>query len=168
MTDLPDWPTDITDSGRALAAGTYFFEDLAVGDHWKTGAMTLTDAHIVGFAGLSGDFFDLHMDDEFARDFGFSARVAHGLLGLSLLDGLKNRADVRIAAIASLGWSWDFKGPLVSGDRISGLVRINQLRMTSKPGRAFCELALRLIGNGETIAQDGSTRMLIRCRESSA
>ena len=36
-----------------------------------TGAMTLTESHIVGFAGLSGDFFDLHMDDAFARNLGF-------------------------------------------------------------------------------------------------
>lgn len=152
--------------GRELTAGTYYFEDLAVGDHWTTGAMTLTEAHIVGFAGLSGDFFDLHMDDEFARDLGFPARVAHGLLGLSLLDGLKNRADVRIPAIASLGWDWDFKAPLCAGDRIAGRVRIAELKPTSKPGRAFTRLAMALTANGDTIAQEGSTRLLIRCRPS--
>jgi len=54
--------------------------------------MVVTESHIVQFAGLSGDLFDLHMDDEFARSLGFSGRVAHGLLGLILMDGLKNRA----------------------------------------------------------------------------
>lgn len=150
--------------GRALPAGTYFFEDLQVGDHWVTGGMTLTEAHIVGFAGLSGDFFDLHMDEDFARELGFPARVAHGLLGLSMLDGLKNRADVRIASIASLGWTWDFKAPLCAGDRIEGRVRIAELSPTSKPERAFMRLELTLIGNGETVAQEGSTRLLIRRR----
>lgn len=154
----------MTADGRALAAGTYFFEDLAVGDHWTTGALTLTESHIVGFAGLSGDFFDLHMDDDFARDLGFPARVAHGLLGLALLDGLKNRADVRIAAIASLGWDWDFKAPLCAGDRIQGRVRVAELKATSKPGRAFARLGMTLVANGDTVAQDGSTRLLIRRR----
>lgn len=150
--------------GRALPAGTYYFEDLQVGDHWLTGGMTLTESHIVGFAGLSGDFFDLHMDEDFARELGFPARVAHGLLGLSMLDGLKNRADVRIASIASLGWNWDFKAPLCAGDRIEGRVRIAELSPTSKPERAFMRLDLTLIGNGETVAQEGSTRLLIRRR----
>ncbi|MEZ5670793.1 MAG: MaoC/PaaZ C-terminal domain-containing protein [Alphaproteobacteria bacterium] len=155
-----DWPGP----GRALGPGTYYFEELAVGDHWATGALTLTDAHIVGFAGLSGDFFDLHMDDAFARDLGFPARVAHGLLGLSLLDGLKNRSDVRIPAIASLGWNWDFKAPLCAGDRIEGRVRIGELKATSKPERAFVRLDMRLVANGDTVAQDGFTRLLIRRR----
>ena len=152
--------------GRALAPGTYYFEDLQVGDHWVTGALTLTDAHIVAFAGLSGDFFDLHMDDRFARDLGFPARVAHGLLGLSLLDGLKNRAEVRIAAIASLGWTWDFKAPLCAGDRIEGRVSIGALAPTSKPERAFMQLDMALIANDTTVAQQGSTRLLIRRRNS--
>jgi 3-hydroxybutyryl-CoA dehydratase len=150
--------------GRALAPGTYYFEDLQVGDHWVTGAMTLTEAHIVAFAGLSGDFFDLHMDDRFARDLGFPARVAHGLLGLSLLDGLKNRAEVRVAAIASLGWNWDFKAPLCAGDRIEGRVRVAALSPTSKPERAFMQLDMTLLANGDTVAQQGSTRLLIRRR----
>lgn len=96
MTDAPP---------RQLSAGEYFYEDLAIGDWYETGALVVTDAHIVGFAGLSGDFFDIHMDDEFARAHGFPGRVAHGLLGLALTDGLKNRAAVRIMAIASLGWN---------------------------------------------------------------
>lgn len=150
------------ETGRALPAGTYYFDDLAVGDHWVTGAMTLTEAHIVGFAGLSGDFFDLHMDDAFAHDLGFPARVAHGLLGLSLLDGLKNRAEVRIAAIASLGWTWDFKAPLCAGDRIEGRVAIAALAPTSKPERGFMQLDMALLSNGATVAQQGSTRLLIR------
>src|SRR4051812_13519420 len=98
----------MTKLGRALAAGEYWFEDLAEGDHYETGRIVVTEAHIVSFAGLSGDFFDIHMDDEFARSQGFPGRIAHGLLGLALTDGLKNRAAVRVMAIASLGWAWKF------------------------------------------------------------
>jgi 3-hydroxybutyryl-CoA dehydratase len=52
---------------RVLTPGEYYFEDLREGDCYQTGRLVVTDAHIVAFAGLSGDFFDIHMDDEFAR-----------------------------------------------------------------------------------------------------
>lgn len=157
-------PSDDDGEGRALAAGHYLFEDLKIGDHWPTGAMTLTEAHFVAFAGLSGDFFDLHMDDDFARDLGFPGRVAHGVLGLALLDGLKNRAGVRIAAIVSLGWDWNFRAPLLIGDRIQGRAWISGLRPTSRPERGFMELTLQLTRNGDVVAQEGVNRMLIRRR----
>jgi len=150
--------------GRALAPGHYLFEDLAIGDHWPTGAMTLTESQFVAFAGLSGDFFDLHMDDDYARELGFPSRVAHGILGLALLDGLKNRADVRLAAIVSLGWDWNFRAPLLVGDRIRAHAWVSQLRPTSRPERGFIELTLQLTRNGDAVAQEGVNRMLIRRR----
>ena len=80
--------------------GLFFYEATAVGLSFETDGMVVTDTHVVQFAGLSGDFFPLHMDDEFARSLGFPGRVAHGLLGLILLDGLKNRAERRFASVA--------------------------------------------------------------------
>ena len=70
--------------GRVLPTGDYWFEDLEPGDWFETGHIVVTEAHIVAFAGLSGDFFDIHMDDEFARAQGFPGRIAHGLLVLVL------------------------------------------------------------------------------------
>ena len=109
-----------------MAPGNYWFEDLKAGDWFETGHLVVTEAHIVAFAGLSGDFFDVHMDDEFARAQGFAGRIAHGLLGLALTDGLKNRASVRIMAIASLGWNWSFTGPIVAGDRIGVKIAVKE------------------------------------------
>ena len=86
-----------------------FYEDAPVGLAFDTEGIVVTESHVVQFAGLSGDFFALHMDDEFARSMGFQGRVAHGLLGLILLDGLKNRAAQRFQAVASLSWQWNFR-----------------------------------------------------------
>src|SRR4051812_723244 len=98
---MPSDPLSNGESPRRLGPGEYWFEDLAIGDHYDTGHIVVTEAHIVGFAGLSGDFFDLHVDDEFVRSQGFPARVAHGLLGLAMADGLKNRSPVRIIVTAA-------------------------------------------------------------------
>lgn len=85
----------VPDTGRRLSAGEYGYGDLQPGDRYDTQAITLTESHIVAFAGITGDFFDVHMDDTFARQQGFPGRIAHGLLGLALIDGLKTRSAVR-------------------------------------------------------------------------
>ena len=129
-------------SGRALAAGSYAFDDLRPGDHWTTDGILVTDWHILTFAGMSGDFFAPHLDDTAAQEVGFPGRIAHGLLILALVDGLKNRAPVRLNAIASLGWTWEFRRPVHPGDRITGRIAIAGLRPTRRPDRGIARLAL--------------------------
>ena len=152
--------------GRALGPGEYWFEDLEPGDHYRTGALVVTEAHIVAFAGLSGDFFDVHMDDEFAREQGFPARVAHGLLGLALADGLKNRASVRIMAVASLGWNYRFKGAIFAGDRIRADIHVAGKRVSSK-GQAILTLGFALKKQTGEVAQEGETTLIVRFRPQS-
>ncbi|HUV69838.1 MAG TPA: MaoC/PaaZ C-terminal domain-containing protein [Terracidiphilus sp.] len=149
------------ESGRQLAPGNYWFEDLKAGDWFETGHLVVTEAHIVAFAGLSGDFFDIHMDDEFARAQGFAGRIAHGLLGLALTDGLKNRASVRIMAIASLGWNWRFTGPIFAGDRIGVKVAVKEARLSSK-GQGIVTLHLKVTQQEGRVVQEGETTLLTR------
>jgi len=64
------------------------FEDFAVGHKSVTRTRTITEADIVNFAGLSGDFVELHVSEEYARQGPFGKRIAHGLLVLSISSGL--------------------------------------------------------------------------------
>ncbi len=64
------------------------FEDFELGQKTITRSRTITEADIVNFAGLSGDFIELHMSEEFARQGPFGKRIAHGLLLLSISSGL--------------------------------------------------------------------------------
>jgi acyl dehydratase len=150
-------------TGRLLPAGDYWFEDLRAGDWFETGHLVVTEAHIVAFAGLSGDFFDVHMDDEFARAYGFPSRIAHGLLGLALTDGLKNRSSSRIMAIASLGWNWRFVAPILVGDRIGARVTIAETRISSK-GLGIVTLHLDVSQQEGRVVQQGETTLLVRMR----
>lgn len=155
---------------RRLAPGRYALDDLAAGDWFTTGGIVVTESHIVGFAGLSGDFFDLHMDDEFARAHGFRGRVAHGLLVLSLVDGLKNRSPVKLAAIASLGWDWKFTKPVFVGDRISAQISVRSTRPTRRDDRGIAQLAFAVLNQDGTTVQEGTNLLLMerrrRARES--
>jgi acyl dehydratase len=148
---------------RHLAPGDYWFEDLKAGDWFETGHLVVTEAHIVAFAGLSGDFFDVHMDDEFAREQGFPGRIAHGLLGLALTDGLKNRASVRVMASASLGWNWKFTGAIVAGDRIGVKIAVKETRLSSK-GQGIVTLHMEVTQQEGRVVQHGETTLLVRAR----
>jgi len=64
------------------------FEDFALGQKSTTRSRTITEADIVNFAGLSGDFVELHVSEEYARQGPFGRRIAHGLLVLSISGGL--------------------------------------------------------------------------------
>jgi acyl dehydratase len=64
------------------------FEDFALGQKSTTRSRTITEADIVNFAGLSGDFVELHVSEEYARQGPFGRRIAHGMLVLSISSGL--------------------------------------------------------------------------------
>lgn len=140
------------------------FEDIAPGLQWETGGILVTEAHLLAFAGLSGDFYDIHMDDEYARGLGYPGRLAHGLLGLALADGLKNRAQTQLAAIVSLGWRWRFTGPILVGDRLQATIRIAASRATRHADRGLVTLAFTLrTQRGDTV-QEGENDMMIHRR----
>lgn len=141
-----------------------FYEDTPIGLSFETGGIVVTESHIVQFAGLSGDFFDLHMDDEYARSLGFPGRVAHGLLGLILVDGLKNRASERFAAVASLSWQWNFRKPLFAGDRLSAVVSVAEKRLTKRGDRGILTLNLEVRNGKGEVVQDGTNLLMVRTR----
>ena len=147
---------------RELTPGRYGFEDVAPGDHFRTDAVRITSAMIDDFAGLTGDRFEIHMEDDAARALGFPARVAHGLLVLSLIDGLKNQAPVQFAAVASLGWNWSFRAPVLIGHEISAAITVEERRATSRPGRGILKLAFAVRETGGALLQEGSNLLMVR------
>jgi acyl dehydratase len=148
--------------GRLLPAGEYGFADVNVGDHYATSGVTVTEAHIVGFAGLTGDLFDVHMDDQFAREAGFPGRIAHGLLGLAIADGLKTRCAVRLKGIATLGWNWSFRAPLLPGDRIHAELSVAAKRPTRREDRGIVTLGMKVLNQRNETVQDGETQLLMQ------
>lgn len=151
-------------AGSEVTPGFKWYEDLCVGDRWSTGAIQVTEAHVVGFAGLIGDFFELHMDDGFAREQGFPGRVAHGLLGLGMIDGLKNRCEVHVRAVATLAWDWQFRAPILLGDRLHAEVEVAEKRETRRPDRGILIEAVRALKDDGTVVQEGRHTLMVRRR----
>jgi acyl dehydratase len=141
--------------------GPNWYEDCAVGDGFTTGGIVVTESLIQAFAGLSGDFFELHVDDEFARRLGYPGRVAHGILGLALTDGLKNRAEHRFRAVASLGWNWKFSGPIFVGDRIQAEVTVHARRETKRSDRGILTLAFKVMNQRGEVVQEGTNELMV-------
>ena len=136
--------------------GKRYFEEIEIGERFETPGVTVTDWHVLQFAGVSMDFFELHTNDEFAKRTQFGRRVAHGLLGLALTDGLKNRSDFQVRAMASLHWSWDFTGPIFVGDTVTAALRVADKRESkSKADRGVVTLELELRNQDGVVVQRG-------------
>jgi 3-hydroxybutyryl-CoA dehydratase len=71
-----------------------YFEDFTVGVEHVTRGRTITESDIMNFAGLSGDFIELHTNEEYARQSPFGRRIAHGMLTLSISTGLMTRMNL--------------------------------------------------------------------------
>jgi acyl dehydratase len=72
-----------------------FFEEIEMGEEYESPGRTVTEADIVIFAGLSGDYNVVHTDAEFMKKSSFGERIAHGLLGLAVQSGLLTRGMQR-------------------------------------------------------------------------
>ena len=102
------------------------------------------------------------MDKEFARKKGFSDKIAHWLLILSLVDGLKNRSPVQLNAIASLGWEkWEFKAPVAAGDSIHCKITIAAKRKTSSQARGIVQLFFEVFNQDRRLVQQGTNNLLV-------
>jgi 3-hydroxybutyryl-CoA dehydratase len=145
----------------ALAPGLYGLDDLAPGDWYETGETGITCAQIDAFAALTGDRFEIHMDDAAARSHGFPGRVAHGLLVLSLLDGLKNEAPVKLRAVASLGWDWSFRKPVFIGDRLRARIEVRATRPVKTPGRGILTLGFTASDAEGRLVQEGTNLLMM-------
>jgi acyl dehydratase len=94
-----------------------YYEDFEVGEKLHTRARTVTEADIVNFAALSGDWYPLHVDVEYARSSPFGRRIAHGMLVLSLASGLMPLTQWAIVAFYGMD-GVRFTAPTFIGDTL--------------------------------------------------
>ena len=149
---------------RAVQQG-YTYADLHVGMTFRSPGRTITEADIVAFAGLTGDYSELHTSDVYARNSQFGRRVAHGMLGLAYAHGLMwpRTGELRQTAIAFLGISdWNFVGAIFVGDTIFVNYTIAELRDSrSKPTQAIATFDVELVTQDGRVVQRGRKALLV-------
>lgn len=138
-----------------------FFEDIEDGSvHWTPG-VTVTEAHILNYAGITGDFSPVHVDETFAQTTDFGGRIAHGLLGLSLTDGLKVQSSLFRVGVA-LSWSWSFKLPIRAGDTLRARLEIMSKRISkSRPNMGIFAISVELMNQRDEIVQAGEHHLMV-------
>ena len=101
-----------------------YFGDLPLDKTFVTSGRTITEADVVAFAGLSGDYNSLHVDETFAASTPFGGRIAHGLLVLSIASGLSTRLPVLVALQPSLLGMTEVTCQWLAPVRIGDTVRV--------------------------------------------
>ena len=143
----------------------YRYADLHVGMTFRSPGRTITDADLVGFAGLTGDFSELHTSDVYAKNSQFGRKVAHGLLGLAYAHGLMwaRTGELRETAVAFLGINeWKFLEPIFVGDTIFVNYQISELRDSkSRPTQAIAVFDVSVVNQNNRTVQRGSKALLL-------
>lgn len=149
----------------STARSGYRYADLHVGMAFRSPGRTITDADLVGFAGLTGDYSELHTSDVYAKNSQFGRRVAHGLLGLAYAHGLMwpRTGELRETAIAFLGINeWKFVGPIFVGDTIFVNYTLAELRDSkSRPSQAIAIFDVAVVNQDERVVQQGKKALLV-------
>ena len=141
---------------------------MPVGRQWVTQRRTITESDVVTFAGLSGDFNPLHVDETFAAQGPFGRRVVHGLLVLSIATGIRQQSGVFYGVVRAFAEvkSWRFLKPVFMGDTIMVVTTVVEARPTSKPGQGIVEQRVDVVNQDADIVQSGIFVTMIAGRPS--
>ena len=132
-----------------------FYEDIEEGAEHESSGRTVTEADVVNFAGLSADFNNMHIDEEFAKNTVFKTRVAHGMCVLSIATGLWFTMP-RLATIAFMGLQdWRFSGAVKPGDTIKITRKLVEKKEHKRPNMGFLNWEVNVVNQSGDVVQKG-------------
>ena len=128
-----------------------FFEDFQPGQKMSSSGRTVTEHDVVTFAGLSGDFNQIHTDAEFAKSTSFGQRIAHGILGANVI------------AFREIG-EWKFVKPVFFGDTIHVEMEVTETKAFSRLGGGSVTLSVHVNNQANETAMKGVWTVLVKFR----
>ncbi len=140
------------------------YEEWEVGAVYETQARTITEADVVTFAGLSGDFNPIHTDAETAKATPFGERIAHGMLVVAISTGMANQTGLMAGTtIALLEHNIKYKSPVKFGDTVHLRMEVTEKRETSKSDRGIVIMAAQILNQRDDVVVDMNwTQLMIR------
>ena len=141
-----------------------YWEDWEIGKEYVSASRTITEADIVHFAGISGDYNPLHIDEEYCKKTIFGTRIAHGPLVYSIAAGLLFQLHLYDdTLIAFLGFdSLKFTKHVIADDTITAKISVLEKRETSKPDRGVMKRSLKVYNQNNEMVQDAVQAFLLK------
>lgn len=141
-----------------------YWEEWEVGREFKSAARTVTEADLVIYSGLSGDYNPLHTDEEFCKSTDFGTRIAHGPLVYAIAAGLIFQMHLYDdTLIAFLGFeNLKFTKPTKPGDTIHARLKVLERRDTSKPDRGLMKRSLQVVNQRGDVVLDAVQTFLLK------
>ncbi len=150
----------------ATVLGRYF-EDFVVGEELVSARRTVGEGTIELFAGVTGDFSEVHTDAELMRDSEFGERIGHGILALGIMQGLMWQTNYNVGTVvATVGWDrLRFTSPLRIGDTVQAHWTVREKRVSkSRPHLGILVEECRLVNQRKEVVLTGEHVVMIRRR----
>lgn len=142
-----------------------YLEDFEIGKEYVSPGRTITEADVVAFAGLSGDYNPMHTDEEFAKKGLFGTRIAHGALGFAISTGLSNQMGLyEGTTVAFMECTVKYCAPLLIGDTIRVVVIPTEIRHSSKGGRGILKQNLKLLNQSNKVIMESDQVIMMKSR----
>jgi 3-hydroxybutyryl-CoA dehydratase len=145
---------------------SFYFEDFAADVVSRSRTRTITEADVVNFAGISGDFVELHMSETYAAQGPFGRRIAHGTLVFAIAVGLGVQMNqVQDTVIAFYGVDrLRFTGPVFIGDTIHVMKKVAALQL-KEPGRGLVTFETQVFNQRGELVLIYSDKLLLKTRD---
>jgi len=143
-----------------------YFEEFEIGQKFYSSSRTTTEGDIVTFAGLSGDYNQIHTDAEFSKNTPFGQRVAHGLLVTSIASGLIAQSGLIEGTVLAFReiTNWKFTRPTFIGDTIQVISEIDQTKALRRLGAGTVEIMIDVRNQKDETVMKGKWTVLMAGR----
>jgi 3-hydroxybutyryl-CoA dehydratase len=140
-----------------------YFEEFSVGQKIVTVGRTVAESDIMTFAGLTGDYNQIHTDAHFAAGTPFGQRIAHGLLGMSTGIGLLMRTGVLEGTVIAFREivEWKFVKPVFIGDTIHAEMEVKDKKAMPRVGGGLATVTVEVKNHKEESLMKGTLTLLI-------
>lgn len=144
----------------------FYFEDVEIGSVWPGPTQTITESHFRDFAGMTGDFHPIHLDEEYASESAFGERVAHGMLvaSLAVVGATSISRHLEESMVAFLGQSADFREPVLIGDTVTPTLEV--AGKEPRDGTGVVTFRSEVRNQDDEVVLEGELRILLEARES--